>query len=312
MMDKARVAFGSDRLETQINVDLDNEEEVAEIRLDEDPATGTVKLCVEKAEELDADAPAFATDSATPVDDQDFVPDFWDDKTPPRLKHRICARNVLREARLRGVEVRRQNTVCGYGCGVFALKAFKKSDLVMHYLGRLVCKELAACSTSSPAAKKNATKTNKNSSASLASFYERRVEEARASSQFPKVAFAETVRTDRGYRYMLELDRWHNLDGGTGGETPYAAWLSAYSNSSKDMAAGSENMIAVVEHEKGFCLTAVRFMASRDIGLGEELLWDYPFAKTCVDEAGEYADPVLEELQRLQGEYGTAVGGAVR
>lgn len=63
MMDKARVAFGSDRLETQINADLDNEEEVAEIRLDEDPATGTVKLCVEKAEELDADAPAFATDS---------------------------------------------------------------------------------------------------------------------------------------------------------------------------------------------------------------------------------------------------------
>ncbi len=155
---------------------------------------------------------------------------------------------------------------------------------------------------------------------SISATFADKIRTAREHSQFQKVKFEDSVRTDRGYRYMLEMDRYHNLDGGTGGPRPFAAWLSAYSNSCRGIvpqdgastndpettsetnpAPAAENMVAVVDHMKGFHFTVVRFVATRDIEPEEELLWDYAFATHCCEKAEEYEDPVWEAICRLSG-----------
>ncbi|CAD7958288.1 unnamed protein product [Amoebophrya sp. A25] len=249
--------------------------------------------------------------------------------------YETCARNVIREAILAGVEVKDHGTVCAYGCGVFAKRKILKGDVVMHYHGVLICKDpakhgfgghnaagaLMPCLPTSPSAddttttSTTTTSTTTTSSSSSHTRWLGRINNARKNSPWAKMAFENVNRSDRAYRYMLELDAFHNLDAGTGGATPYAAYLAAYSNSCRDFPE-RENMIVLTDHTKGLCASAVRFVASRHIETGEELLWDYAYAKSKTttstthpleeealleEEASgtKYRDPVWEEIKRL-------------
>ncbi len=108
----------------------------------------------------------------------------------------------------------------------------------------------------------------------------------------------QVIRTSRAYRFMMELDFFHDLDGSTGGERPYAGCLAAYSNSclGLERAEEVENMFPISDFKSGLGPRCVRFMASRDIEVGEELLWEYRFATS--------GDRDYEDLLKIESEEG--------
>mmetsp|Transcript_14015 Transcript_14015/g.34695 ORF Transcript_14015/g.34695 Transcript_14015/m.34695 type:complete len:488 (+) Transcript_14015:138-1601(+) len=204
----------------------------------------------------------------------------------------VCARAILRECVQYGVAIRRVDDHTG--CGVFCDRAegIKKGAVLFPYKGRILCKKLPS---NTPLRRQieaaRELHTNRAPANGILIFDEKTV---------------TPVRTDRAYRYRMQLDRYHEMDGGTGGAEPFAACLAAYCNSSRDeSAATSENMVPVLDHTRGLGFRAVTFVARHAISFGEELRWNYAFAEGHVPvppvlaDARIVGDPIFQRLQDI-------------
>lgn len=301
MMQVARDALGSEDMDIETAITKSAEEGgMAKVSLSTEG--NRLRLSVDEAtqDDITGDVPLFMPGGGSAMDAvlpwSDHIDEGSDDgdleeidpARPDPERYAVAAGNVYREAKKRGLAVR-PSRILGGGYGLHTLHPIARRSVILYYRGRLICKPLSAATSEIEGTPLSA-----------------RVTAARAAV---RRVHEPPPRTDRAFRYMLELDLVHDMDGGTGGPEPYAGFLAAYSNSCRGLPETSElpsgkvaetmNMVPLLDQKKGLGPRAVRFIATREIEAGEELLWDYRFATSASTEEGP--DPVYAALQELIG-----------
>ncbi|CAD7973229.1 unnamed protein product [Amoebophrya sp. A120] len=196
------------------------------------------------------------------------------------------------------------------GCGVFTEREIKKGEVVFSYRGRILCRKLPEMKNADGGPKATIFDTIRQARESCMT----KNITTRENHLLQQLVFNESdlgPRTDRAFRYRMQLDRYHDMDGGTGGPAPFAACLAAYCNSSRGVSVCHadteekqnqiENLIPVLDHTKGLSSKAVQFVARRDIAVGEELLWDYDFHMENKN-AEKTGDTTSEVVQNQENE----------